>query len=91
MIWETTAPARSLLALVCALALAGLLVSPAVPSPPTVLGKAIQASVTSLVVAVLPAACAVASVVLGVFYSTLEYVVRTGDSAAGPVFLPLRR
>ena len=91
MIWATAKPALSWFAVLCVLALAGILISPAVPSPPTVLGKAFHASVTSLALAVLPPACVVASVVLGVSYGALEYVVRPGESAAGAAFLPLRR
>ncbi len=78
-------------AVLCAMALAGILISPAVPSPPTVVGKAIQASVTSLVLAVLPPAGAVATIVLGILYPALPYVVRGSGSADGPIFLPLRR
>ncbi len=83
--------ARSFFAVVCVVSLAGILVSPTVASPPTVVGKAIHASVTSLMIAVLPPACAAASVVLGMFYAATEYMIRGGDSAVGPVFLPLRR
>ncbi len=82
---------RSFFAVVCVVALVGILVSPAVPSPPTIVGKAIHASVTSLMIAVLPPACALASAVLGMLYPATEYVVQGGDSAVGAVFLPLRR
>ena len=83
--------ASSLVALACAIALAGILVSPAVPSPPTVVGKTIDASVTSLTLAFLPPACGLASILLGMLYLTLEQVVHAGDSAVRPASLPLRR
>ena len=83
--------ARSIFAVACAIALAGILVSPAVPSLPTVVGKAIHASVTSVVLAVLPPICALATIVLGILALTWERVVRVRDRAAGPVLLPLRR
>ncbi len=91
MRWGIAISGRSFFALLCTLALAAILISPAVPSPPTVVGKAIYASVISLVVAVLPAACAVATIVLGVLYPVFEYVIRAGEPASEPVFLPLRR
>lgn len=82
---------RCLVAVLCALALAGILVSPAVPSPPTVVGKTMHASVTSLAVAMLPPSCALGAIVLGILAITSDFHPGAADAATGPVFLPLRR
>ncbi len=82
--------ARWLLAGICAMALAGVLISPAVASPPTVVGKSIHGS------AVLPAlpgtsASQALAGLLGTPYRTFADIVFVHDFAAGPVSLPLRR
>jgi len=82
---------HSLSAALCALALAGILISPAVPSPPTVVGKAAHASITVLGHAVLPAMCLLASFVLGPRHHVSGAYSDPGSSIAGSVFAPLRR
>ena len=83
---------RSLFALSCALALAAILVSPAVPSPPTVIGKSVHRSVASQVtVAVLPGAFALPAVVLATLSRILETAPDGSPWGCRAVFLPLRR
>ena len=73
------------------LALAGILISPAVPSPPTLVGKAIGAAVSVLVVAVLPPPCSLRAVVMRVTYGAPEMDARVAEPGPGDVAIQLLR
>ncbi|MBZ5645865.1 MAG: hypothetical protein LAN37_01425 [Acidobacteriia bacterium] len=77
--------------MLCALALAGILISPAVPSPPTVVGKAIGAAVSVLVAAVLPPPCSLRALVMRFTYGAPEMDARAAEPGSGDVAIPLLR
>ena len=80
------------MALLCVLAIAGILVSPAVPSPPTVVGKTVHSAVPLLELTALPPACGqAAAVALGTPLASDEVAACTVESAADALSLPLRR
>ncbi|HVP43572.1 MAG TPA: hypothetical protein VMS96_09060 [Terriglobales bacterium] len=85
----TSLSARSSLAVVCAITLASILISPSVPSPPTLMGKAIHVPLAPQALAVLPPSAA--GVMFGPLYQTFERLAGASDFDPGPVPLPLRR
>ncbi len=84
-------PVHSLFAVLCALALAAILISPAVPSPPTLVGKAVHAAGTVLAVAVMPPTCRLPAIASGIGHLLIDLSAAAGESVAGLVFSPLRR
>jgi hypothetical protein len=87
----TSRPWRAILVIVCALAFAWILVSPAAPSPPTIIGNVIQGGVTFLVFALLPPICAIGSPAMGVPYALVESTVLLHSGDIHCFSVPLRR
>lgn len=82
----------SLLAAFCALALVGILISPAVPSPPTLVGKSVQGAIMApAAIALLPPTSELRVIIGGQLYRTFDLTAHGAGPAAGPGSLPLRR
>ncbi len=83
---------RSLFALSCAIALAGILISPAVPSLPTLVGKSVHQPVASqIAIAILRGALPLATVIAAILQRTGEIAGGGSRSGCQAGFQPLRR
>lgn len=80
----------SLLAMLCVTALAVILVSPAVPSPPTVVGK-IHVLLSGVLAAMLPSTVSIAMLMAAALLPGSALLAPGAGGSGGPVSLPMRR